>query len=138
MLNDQQVTMLPAFLLLSATFLKATSSASLSSVDGYCVHEGQKFYLGKEVVLQDCKYVCRCVANQGYSFFMCEPLCKAHYDVMCANGEEPVLEMEDSSVPQCKCPRNRCPERQSVAHSINNGTDSGYFEPDWDVEMEKY
>lgn len=49
---------------------------------------------------------------------MCEPLCRAYYDVMCADGEEPVFEMEDSSVPECKCPRYYCPKRLSVAHFI--------------------
>jgi len=74
--------------------------------------------------------------NEGYSFFMCEPLCRAYYDVMCADGEEPVFEMEDSSVPECKCPRYYCPKRLSVAHFIDYGIDDGYFEPDLDLETD--
>ena len=76
------------------------------------------YYPGEQVVLQDCQYKCQCVVNEGYSFFMCEPLCKAYYDVMCADGEDPIFEMEDSSVPECKCPRYHCPKRLSVAHLI--------------------
>lgn len=76
------------------------------------------FYGGEQVVLQDCQYSCQCVVNEGYSFFMCEPLCKGYYDVMCADGEEPLFEMEDSSVPECKCPKYYCPERHSIDHFI--------------------
>lgn len=82
------------------------------------MHEGKKFYSGEQVVVQDCQYTCRCEVNTDYSFFMCEPLCKAYYDVMCSDGEEPILEMEDTSVPECKCPRYYCPKRQSMAHFI--------------------
>ena len=82
------------------------------------MHEGKKFYSDEQIVQQDCQYTCRCEVNTEYSFFMCEPLCKAYYDVMCSDGEEPILEMEDTSVPECKCPRYYCPERQSMAHFI--------------------
>ena len=82
------------------------------------MHEGEKFYPGEKVVLQKCQYTCQCNVTEGYSFFMCEPLCKLPFDVMCADGGEPEVEMEDSSVPECKCPRYYCPERLSVDNLI--------------------
>ncbi|KAK2553386.1 hypothetical protein P5673_025364 [Acropora cervicornis] len=129
--------MLSACLLFSATFLTVTSAASISSAEEYCVHEGEQVKPGNKVVVENCQYICRCLVSQGYAHFMCEPLCETYYDSVCENGEEPVMELEDSSVPQCKCRRYYCPERQPVAHFIDFGTDGGYFEPHWEPEIEE-
>ncbi|XP_078370223.1 uncharacterized protein LOC144653962 [Oculina patagonica] len=130
-----------ACILLATTAFSVTSAATISSTYGFCVHEGEEYYPGEQIVLQDCQYKCQCVVNEGYSFFMCEPLCKGFYfDLTCADGEEPIMELEDTSVPECKCPRYTCPKRLSVANFIDYGTDEdGLFEPDlYEEEVAHY
>ncbi|KAJ7377142.1 hypothetical protein OS493_030737 [Desmophyllum pertusum] len=120
------------------TYYGGTSSVASP---GFCVHEGKRFYSGEEVVLPNCQDKCQCMVNEGYSFFMCEPLCERYYDVSrCADGGKPVMEMEDTSVPECKCPRYSCPEPSlSVAHFINYGIDDNeLFEPDLYENSETY
>lgn len=108
-----------------------TSAAVITATDGFCVHEGEKFHPGAQVVLQDCQYKCKCVASEGYSFFMCEPLCEEYYDFTCADGQEPIMELEETSVNECKCVKYYCPKRLSVANFIDFGIDEdGFFVPE--------
>lgn len=48
------------------------------------------------------------------------------------------MELEETSVPECKCPKYECPpERFSVSHFIDYGIDGdGIFEPEFYEEGE--
>lgn len=130
----------PCILLVtSITVFSMTSAATIASSSGFCMHGAKPVYPGESVALQDCQYKCKCVVNEGYSFFMCEPLCERYYDqITCSDGQEAIMELEETSVPECKCPKYECPpERFSVSHFIDYGIDGdGFFEPEFYEEGE--